>query len=41
MTTGFMMYYGGITGIAAGILILIIISKIFSRQRRKMRENEI
>lgn len=38
MTTGSMMFYGGIAAVAVGILSAIICMSIFPRQRKKRLE---
>lgn len=39
MTIGVIMYYGGLLGILAGGILLLILSKIFAKQRQKMKNN--
>lgn len=38
MTTGSMMFYGGIAAVAVGVLSAIICMSIFPRQRKKRLE---
>lgn len=38
MTTGSMMFYGGIVAVAVGILSAIICMSIFPKQRKKRLE---
>lgn len=38
MTTGSIMFYGGIAGVAIGILLTFICVKIFPRQRKHLLE---
>lgn len=39
MTMGMMLHYGGAVGVAAGIIVLLVLSKVFTNQRRRMRNN--
>ena len=36
MTTGSIMFYGGIAGIAVGIILALVCLKIFPRQRKRL-----
>lgn len=38
MTTGSIMFYGGIVGVAIGILLALICMKVFPRQRKRLLE---
>ena len=40
MTMGMIMHYGGAVGAVLGIILELILSKVFAVQRRRMR-NEI
>ena len=35
---GSVMFYGGIIGVAVGVLLMIICLKVFPKQRRKLLE---
>lgn len=32
------MYYGGIAGITIGILLILVLSRIFAKQRQRLRD---
>lgn len=36
MTTGSIMFYGGIAGIALGIILAFICLRVFPRQRKRL-----
>lgn len=36
MTTGSIMFYGGIAGVVVGILLALICMKVFPKQRRRL-----
>lgn len=36
MTVGNLMFYGGIAGVAVGIILIIVCVNVFPRQRKKM-----
>lgn len=36
MTTGSIMFYGGIAGIAVGIILALICLRVFPRQRKQL-----
>lgn len=38
MTTGMIMFYGGIVGVVVGICLALICMKIFPRQRKQLLE---
>lgn len=38
MTMGNLMFYGGIAGVAVGIILIIVCVNVFPRQRKKMLE---
>lgn len=38
MTTGNIMFYGGIAGVAIGIILALICMKVFPRQRKHLLE---
>lgn len=40
MTMGMMMRYGGAAGAVLGIVLMLVLTKVFADQRRRMR-NEI
>lgn len=37
MTMGMMMHYGGAAGAVLGIILMLVLSKVFANQRRRMR----
>lgn len=41
VTTGMIMYYGGMAGAVIGLALFLLLSKIFSRQRRNMKSKII
>ena len=38
MTTGSIMFYGGIAGVLVGVLLALICMKVFPRQRKRLLE---
>lgn len=38
MTAGMLMRYGGAAGIVLGIVLMLLLSKIFANQRHRMRD---
>lgn len=38
MTAGSIMFYGGIAGVAAGIVLALICMKVFPKQRKRLLE---
>lgn len=38
MTTGSIMFYGGIAGVVVGVLLSLICMKIFPNQRKRLLE---
>lgn len=38
MTTGSIMFYGGIAGVAVGVVLALICMKVFPGQRKRMLE---
>lgn len=38
MTTGSIMFYGGIAGIAVGIILALVCLRVFPRQRKRLLE---
>ncbi len=39
ITTGMLMHYGGAAGAALGILIILILSRVFAVQRNRLRND--
>lgn len=40
MTMGMLMHYGGAVGAVLGIIVMLVLSKVFANQRSKLK-NEI
>lgn len=38
MTAGMLMRYGGAAGVVLGIVLMLVLSKIFAKQKSRMRD---
>jgi len=38
ITVGMLMHYGGAAGVVLGIIIMLVLSKVFANQRQRKKE---